>query len=65
MGKRSKYDKPHANECPTCEGTGVANETAGTGYFDDKAERYVTVERGSGCFTCFGTGRLAPEYARA
>lgn len=49
---RSKQDVPHELECPRCEGIGYTPATAPR--FEDK----TTVQLGSGCERCLGTGRL-------
>jgi hypothetical protein len=45
--KRSYDDKPHPNECPTCQGVGISPASAPR-----------AGQLGSGCETCLGIGRV-------
>ena len=58
LPERSRYDVPRPDECRECSGTGVSLGTEGTGYYDNKNKRYVTVSLGSGCPVCLGIGRV-------
>lgn len=50
--KRSKYDVPHKDECPDCQGRGYPYSTSQVN------EGGKTVALGYGCLTCLGVGRL-------
>lgn len=49
----------HPAECPGCDGFGY-NERCATEMKQDSAGKLHTVQQGSGCLRCGGTGRLEP-----
>lgn len=54
--KRSPFDVPAANECGECQGRGYTYATAQVVKPTNAGPE--TVDQGSGCPRCLGTGRL-------
>lgn len=55
-----KQRRKHPAECPSCQGFGQTRETA-TLMERQPNGKLKTVQRGSGCLKCLGTGRVAHE----